>query len=104
MFFQPTRLAAAGAQMLDTRDPDWFTRINTGRLNIEMLDRCVLGQLNGGDYDEGVAKLDLDEDDEVNYGFWVEHPDDRIRSSRYAGLTGAWKREVKDRCRQMQEA
>ena len=50
--------AAAGAALLDEREPDWYSKIDCANLEITSGTRCVLGQLYGG-YGVGVTRLGL---------------------------------------------
>jgi hypothetical protein len=50
---------ARGAALLDEREPGWWQRIDLDRLYIGSTCDCVLGQLHGGSYVDGVQDLDL---------------------------------------------
>lgn len=75
----------AGAKMLDERLPGWRDWIDPDSLQLIDGCHCVLGQLFG-DYDRGVALLDLDDATAKNLGF--------MKSGRayWSTLTNAWKR------------
>lgn len=49
----------AGARLLDERVPGWFYEIDVESLRIQTKDECILGQLYGGSYENGLKKLGL---------------------------------------------
>jgi hypothetical protein len=71
------RAARRGAVYLDKREgKDWFTRIDSKKLNINTWGDCILGQLglaepftNGIFATTGVAETYLSDEDWMKYGF-----------------------------------
>lgn len=60
---------AAGAALLDEKQPDWFKLIDCATLNIASADQCVCGQLFEGFY-AGIRELGID-GKSSEYGFAV---------------------------------
>jgi hypothetical protein len=65
---------ARGADWLDAVYPEWWTKIDLGRLDLGNSCRCVLGQLFGTEDARG-----------FDAGFWVA-----TEMARIAGLNGEW--------------
>jgi hypothetical protein len=81
---------AAGAALLDQRDPDWWRAIRPADLDIGSCCSCVLGQLFG-DYDVGMAEVGITEDEDADLGFNIYRPTD------IAALNAEWKRVITER-------
>ena len=84
---------AAGAALLDEREPGWWQRINLARLDLEAPCRCILGQLDD-DLGEGrwrdlLARFGVAACDDAYYGFNAE--EGRQEPGQYASLTAAWR-------------
>jgi hypothetical protein len=60
--------AAKGATLLDTKFPGWAHKIDRKWLELGDTDHCVVTQVMGG-YNDGVAKIGLNSDDQYVYGF-----------------------------------
>lgn len=61
-------LVESGAAFLDERVPDWREKIDTGKLRINSLRDCVLGQLAGW-YFTGLNELGITPAKAFDYGF-----------------------------------
>lgn len=83
----------AGANLLDSHDPEWFEKVNIDTLHMGSCIDCVLGQLYEG-YCEGLNKINVNafesSPEDYQYGF-----DDPKR--RYAELTNEWIKEIQKR-------
>ena len=79
----------AGAELLDEKKPDWYTRVDLDTLDIGLASECVLGQVFGY-YTHGLNALDITGDDSL-YGFsrHVGHP-----SSAWDELNECWAKEI----------
>jgi hypothetical protein len=80
--------------LLDRLVPFWWRKIKIRPLDISDSCKCVTGQLFG-DYDEGLKRLKLSDDEARHYGF-EDNPSDL---GGYYTLTQAWKDEVRRRRR-----
>lgn len=101
-----------GAALLDRLEPTWRNDVDPFRLDVQLIDRCVLGQVYGLDYDDREAyhrvlySLGAPRDDrflrrrsrwESSHGFNVAS-----RTVGYLGITvrafellnAAWRREL----------
>lgn len=83
--------AATGAKLLDEMLPHWQHRINLGKLTMEFKYKCILGQCYG-DYNAGLAALELDEDTAISCGF--TQPADASSVSDWCDLEEAWREEI----------
>ncbi len=66
-----------GVKFLDKKVPDWYTRINTKKLNIKFSTTCICGQLFNG-YVAGCEQLfgnfDINDiDKHAHLGFFILH-------------------------------
>lgn len=101
-----------GATLLDHLEPTWRDDVDPFRLDVQLIDRCVLGQVYGLDYDDREAyhrvlySLGAPRDDrflrrrtrwEANHGFNVASRavDHLVLAERaYELLNAAWRREL----------
>jgi hypothetical protein len=83
---------AAGATMLDAKEPNWFLRINIEILNIDSPSRCILGQLYG-DYFNAAREMGIAGKEE-SLGFCIDWDSNELS---FDDLEDAWKREIADR-------
>ena len=84
---------ARGAALLASRDPRWFTKVNTATLDVTDGDNCVLTQVYGK-WQDGMKVLGLtDEQDPAIHGFYT-HPHAPEWHERYVALTRAWKEHI----------
>lgn len=90
-----------GARLLDERVPDWPTRIDLKKLKLGSPMFCVVGQLYGHSYYEGIVELGV-EGDERFYGFDVLQKDALGTYYTYETLTLQWKKYIKERIAQWQ--
>ncbi len=60
---------ARGVALLDAYDPEWFNRVDTDRLRMEDVRLCVLAQVVGQDYDQGLTAFGLSCRKSMKYGF-----------------------------------
>lgn len=99
-----------GAALLDQAMPGWHDRIDTDRLDLRFTDRCVLGQLYGGEYRSfqdgattlsGVTDMVRRLDWAGEHGFWLlpgEEDDDRVDPElTYQVLTSDWRQVIDER-------
>lgn len=86
----PYGAAAAGAALLDKREPGWYCRVRPDTLDINSLKNCVLGQVFGH-YSTGRHLLGLSLDPSV-HGFDTPGDDEDMLE-----LEDAWREEVKAR-------
>lgn len=85
-----------GMALLDLREPDWWKQIQPGRLNMDQLKNCVLGQVYG-DYHVGLAELRLTGPVACAYGFAGRYTRGVSRScdvNEYPPLTLIWRAAV----------
>lgn len=103
-------LITAGGRLLDEAWPRWWQTVDPDTVDQSQPDRCVLGQLAGGNWVRGLDRLfpELTVSGQMlaagHAGFWV---DDRGKASdqplseytlaRYVVLTQAWRAEIKRR-------
>lgn len=98
---------AVGARMLDLRGHGWWDAVDLETLDQAYPDRCVLGQLNGGDWERGLVAMFPDLELAPRFraaersGFWVnDHQPDGVpvltdaSLTRYEELTEAWRAAV----------
>jgi len=82
--------AKRGAEVLDRIDPEWYEKINTGRLDMSLYSSCILGQLYGNDFNGGAI-----------LGFALPtYPGptfDPEREALWNQLTDAWINEIESR-------
>lgn len=81
-----------GATLLDQHEPGWASRIHTARLDLWSTADCVLGQLYGDGYNEGLAILLGDEAKAADHGF-----DTLGTGESYDALTYAWFQAIDER-------
>ncbi|HVV15303.1 MAG TPA: hypothetical protein VHD55_02825 [Candidatus Paceibacterota bacterium] len=97
MFHVSAARAAAGATLLDQLMPGWAGHIDTGELDIQYDQSCVLGQLVGS-YNGAPADL---KKAPISNGFFSEAQAKGIDGTpvddEYAELTAAWKPEIEKR-------
>lgn len=85
-----------GAALLDEKLPGWENDIDLEKLDLAHDCKCVLGQLNGGDYYRGTRRIGLETwNDERTYGFVPQTPIGQRR--RWENLTDAWRRLIRSR-------
>lgn len=56
-----------GVAFFDAYVPDWYKRVNPSTLDIQNVEKCILGQLYGC-YWRGLEQLNISYDDSENYG------------------------------------
>lgn len=88
-----------GMALLDEKHgPEWVDRIDVDTLNLRDSCRCVLGQLNGGDYDRGLSAVGInphtkyDTAEDIANGF--DLPCSDPFGVDYSPLTTAWKHAI----------
>lgn len=89
--------AAAGAKMFDTKEPNWFLRINVGLLDMGCNSRCIIGQLYEDYFDairEGGALGDVGEAWLEAHGFTIDWDEPIVN---FRDLTAAWEKEIAER-------
>lgn len=118
--------AAAGAELLDERFPDWAWRVNHPSLNMRLITSCVLTGLYGS-YESGARALGFQgySDEAVQHGFIIEDSvhemamallrdladadetyddlsdddvDEALSEVIYRELNEAWRAEINRRC------
>ncbi len=104
--WSPESAAANGAVWLDEIRPDWWRQIDADRLELGDGCRCVLGQLHGN-YDDGVATLDLGNGPPLMLGSDDWNPEARVcrlgffdpvdEECDWVALTAAWRTEISAR-------
>lgn len=82
--------AAAGAAVLDSKNSEWYRKIDTGKLRQDTTSECILGQLYG-DHMEGVHGLGLTGDMDEILGFVCP------ARTHTTMLNAAWSYEVQRR-------
>lgn len=92
-----------GASYLDKVNPGWDSHIDLENFCIGTYDRCVLGQLHRGGYQEGVTVLGLSPWEASRCGFDL-FPLSRWPSWRFVGsrtgfdyLNQCWRQLIRDR-------
>ncbi len=94
--------ARAGAQLLDTLDPGWQWRVDPEKLRMDIgwiLENgcgCVMAQLDGRSFDQGLDHYQIDGEEPVPLGFTLDRPD-FDHTSQWDKLTVAWRTEVLSR-------
>lgn len=93
---------ARGAALLDSKVPDWETKVNPNILNMRNGYLCIAGQALGVHYAAAVGRLGLSigengESDPVYYGFNLGSPHPVPSASDWAWLVNAWTREISRR-------
>lgn len=80
-----------GVRLLDEKIPGWRDEIDWKELDIQFIDKCILGQLAGAHYGEEI--LDIlgftSWEDSAEYGFDVPNPL-RWVDTNYGILTRMW--------------
>jgi hypothetical protein len=99
MLCNPVKAIVAGAELLDDRCPEWYSRIHLPSLNMADPDECLLAQLYG-DYCDGVNALSLAGDTDVHYGFFATPGSAEESDDQYAVLTRLWHELIQTRRRQ----
>lgn len=101
MDIEPTKAAAAGATLLDSKYPGWAMEVNAATLRMETFTHCTLGQLYGH-YSKGIT--DLFEWDSsgfdakaVKHGFYLRTQHDPNRMEKWLALDAAWREEIAKR-------
>lgn len=87
----PEARVKAGAELLDAKVPDWFTKISLAKLQMSNPCQCIVGQLYSS-YIEGLKSLALwgsDSSVSTDYGF------DCLVGA--VSLTVHWRREIEAR-------
>lgn len=82
---------ARGAALLDEKYEGWHERIDQSRLRMESVHDCVLGQLYGGGYAEGLRDLFPNSD----WPSGSEHGFDT--AGEYAELADLWREQIEQR-------
>lgn len=77
---------AAGVSYLDERLPGWRKLVDPNALDLKSSCGCVLGQVFG-DYDKGLAVLNLNDEEACTLGFFTTMP-----GRSWERLTRLWKR------------
>ncbi|MBY0473323.1 hypothetical protein K2Q00_03545 [Patescibacteria group bacterium] len=80
-------LAVGGAAVLDSKDSEWYKRIDTKKLDTSTTSKCILGQLYGS-HDAGVERLALKGEMDAMLGFICSN---RTHATM---LDAAWKYEI----------
>ncbi len=82
-----------GANLLDEKYPTWFKHIFLGSLDMSHPRYCVLGQVGGADYENGlkIADITCDPSLDVTYGF------SNFMNGEHNELTQYWIQEIKTR-------
>lgn len=92
---------ARGAQLLDTRVPNWFNTLDLDTLDLYSCDACVIGQLYT-EFADGISALTGSHDFRERSAFATTHGFDLFREARseravYAGfkvLRDLWVTEI----------
>jgi hypothetical protein len=92
---QARRRVAAGATLLDARQPDWFSRLDVGRLDLHSACRCIVGQVYG-DYDVIVGGALSDVNSE-HHGFTLNCTPFEDDDEAWRMLQDAWIEAIADR-------
>ncbi len=98
--------ASRGAALLDAANPGWAEKVDTRSLDIYDISKCVLGQLYGEGYLEGIEALSdhmgvswLDGEAQEDHGFdllrqmWKTYGSEQA----FIHLTNYWVMEIKSR-------
>jgi hypothetical protein len=99
------RSVRQGAQHLDRVHPGWEREIDLNDFCIGTYDRCVLGQLHAGGYQQGIAALGLSARQACECGFdllpLARWPSWRVFATRsgFDYLNECWKRLILERRR-----
>lgn len=96
---------AAGMAFLDDVFPGWEHKINLEVLDLSDCAACVIGQVAGGDAEDGLWSMNLPDDvmKRAKYESWPTafgfnvQPGSSIVSRRYANLTAGWRRAIRAR-------
>lgn len=97
------RSVRRGAAYLDKVKPGWDSHIDTDNFCIGTYDRCVLGQLHPGGYQEGIAALRLSPWEASRCGFdllpLARWPSWRLVGSRtgFDTLNECWRELIRSR-------
>lgn len=97
----PYAAAHRGARLLDRELPRWARIVKPDELEMDVCDRCVLGQLFR-DFDSGYTWLKtvvpfLFRPVEAWYGFDIGYAHLRDEDAYYDDLERAWKEEIAER-------
>lgn len=82
-----------GAALLDRESPGWASKVDTGKLDMGYVHKCVLGQVEG-DYSYAVGAFDIRNPERhgfASYNRWGLQP--RL----YRLLKKAWTQEIEKR-------
>ncbi len=100
-------------KVLNKKVPDWATRVKLKQLNMQDLDRCVMGQVFGPALcavTDGVAVLGLDALNDTQQNTWVRYGidlfttwDSKQDRTNWALLTDAWKTAIRERREQLKQ-
>lgn len=97
------RSVRRGALYLDRINPGWHSLIDLDNFSIGTYERCVLGQLHTGGYQQGMAVLGLTPWEACKCGFDLfplsRWPSWRLFGSRagFDYLNECWQRLIRDR-------
>ena len=97
------RSVRKGAVYLDKTYPGWDEKIDLGTFSIGTYERCVLGQLHTGGYQQGLAVLGLTSWEACRCGFdlfpLARWPSWRLFGTRsgFDYLNECWKRLIQER-------
>lgn len=86
-----------GAELLDSIDATWATKIDLANFDVEYPSQCVLGQVFGG-YNLGLNALEphcVTTNEQIQYGF--EEDFDHSKADEFDQLTKLWAAEIKAR-------
>lgn len=86
-----------GVAMLDGKKSGWATRISLEKLDIASTNDCVVSQLYGGSWPQGLKRLGLSLNDARRLGFWFYTPLGYFRANQ------AWREIVAVRQKATQE-
>lgn len=91
---------ARGVKFLEERPEEfgykWFNVIDTEKLNLKDVEKCILGQLyapKGRTYYEACVYLQINDSEQHRMGFDITI-DDQDTDENYTKLTKAWKRAI----------
>lgn len=82
-----------GVKLLNKKRPGWYNEIELPALNMSSPCFCVLGQLHGGSYSDGLTSLGI-EDQGENEGFEVVSG--RNLLDQYVELEEAWHKVIEE--------
>lgn len=86
-----------GAALLDEKVPDWADRIALPDLDVSDSFNCVLAQVAGGHYVQGLTLVALLYLDASEYGFAAASDGIGGADEEFARLTECWHEEIAER-------